>query len=353
MFINSVLSYLGGWQILTEQHPTEYQELHEIINNLVLDETFQDPARLKKQQSQLRSDDQKTIYSTRVVNRWLDNQFYLRGWHPEDLHRRLILGRKSNLSDRYTQLDGLKQKVGVDVVFSRFAFSESSIFVKFPIFYQAHRIDLGVLIVPMDNIRKLFQPGINGFEMLRDRIKAFVFLPIKVPLAIIGIANEGIENIEVDELTSLLDHYLIEKTGFSLAEMKLQTERTNYDFKVDAPENQTLAREICACANLKGGGLLLIGVNNDGDSVGILRSDVDTLQGRILQVSRNTISPNPEINFEIFDLPSDNERCILVVNILEFPSKPCMFQDRVYIRSGPETRAAKPHEIRKIILGSE
>jgi hypothetical protein len=353
MYLNSVLSYLGGWKILTELHPQEYLELKEIITGLVLDDSFQDPRSLTSQRHRSFGDNVQPIYSTRLISRWLDSQFKLKGWHPDDLNHRLLLGRKSNLSDRYTELDALKQGVGVDVFFSKYAFSESCIFVKFPIFHQARRIDLGVLIIPTDGMRQLFQPGINGFEMLRDRIKAFAFLPIKYPLAILGIANDAVEDTTVDELTSSLDHYLIKRTGLMLAEMKLQTERANYDFKVDVPENQTLAKEICAFANLIAGGLLLVGVNNDGDAVGIPRGNLDVLQGRILQVSRNNILPNPEINFEIFDLPGDNDRCILVVDIAEFPNKPCMFQERVYVRSGPEARAAKPHEIRRIILGSE
>ncbi len=353
MYLKSVLSYLGGWKILTEQHPQEYEELKEIISGLVLDDSFQDPRSLTSKRHKSFANNVRPIYSTRLVGRWLDTQFKLKGWHPDDLNHRLLLGRKSNLSYRYTELDALKNGVGVDVFFSKYAFSESCIFVKFPIFYQSRRINLGVLIIPTDNIRQLFQPGINGFEMLRDRIKAFAFLPIKYPLAVLGIATDPIATIEVDELTSSLDHYLIEHTGFTLAEMKLQTERASYDFKLEVPENQTLAREICAFTNLVGGGLLLIGVNNEGDAVGIPRSSLDALQGRILQVTRNNISPNPEINFEIFHLPGDNTRCILVVRVMEFPNKPCVFQERVYIRSGPEARVAKPHEIRRIILGSE
>jgi hypothetical protein len=355
MHIKSVVSHLGGWQRLTEQHAQEYQELVHILGDLNLDKKFNNqlPFEIRQQKYSPSENKRQNLYQVRLVDDWLDKRFAASGWHPEDINRRLFLGQKNNTLYRYTELDALKHGVGVDVTFSKYAFAESCIFVKFPIFFQAQRIDLGVLIVPMDETRKLFQPGTSGFEMLDDRLKALAFMPIKYPLVILGITHLPIEEIKVKELTSPLDNYLVQFTGLTLSEMKLKTERPNYDFKLEVPENQTLAKEICAFTNFPGGGLLLVGVNNDGDPIGVLRDNLDTLQNRILQVNRNNVSPNPEIGFEVFELQSENDRCILIVKIQEFARKPCMFQERVYIRSGPEARPAKAHEIRKMILGDE
>jgi len=353
MYIKSVLSHFGGWQKLTEQHSQEYQELSQIINDLVLDETFQDQGKLKSKRNRSLSTNSQLLYSTKFVDKWVDKQFMLRGWHPEDLNRRLFLGKKPNSLYRYTELDALKRCVGVDVTFSKFAFAESCIFVKFPIFSQAKRIDIGVLIVPMDDTRKLFQPGVSGFEMLKDRIKALAFLPIKYPLAILGISNTIVENIDIEELTSPLDRFFVENLGLTLSEMKLQTERPAYDFKIELPtESEKVAKEICALANLDKGGYILIGLRNDGDIVGILRNTVDTVQLRISHIAHDNVNPNPEIEFRIFDHPSNDNRCVLVVRVIAVQRKPCIANDRVYVRTGNEAVAAKPDEIRKLVLGS-
>ena len=354
MYIRSVLSHLGGWQKLTEQHFQEFQELQQIIGDLVLDEKFQNPNILQiKKRSENVTNSQVSFYSTRSVDEWFDKQFTARGWHPEDLDHRLELGQRSASQSRFTELDALKQGVGVDVTFSKFAFAESCIFVKFPIFSQAKRIDLGVLVVLMNETRKLFQPGLGYFELLRDRIKSLAILPLKYPLVILGITHLPVDYPKVDELTSQLDRYLAENLGLTLSEMKLQTERPNYDFKIElSPQPERVAKEICALANQIKGGYLLVGVDNAGDIVGISRDDVDRIELRASQIAHNSVYPNPEILFQIYEHPNDESRCVLVIHVKEVRRKPCIANERVYVRNGNEAVAAKPDEIRKLVLGS-
>jgi predicted HTH transcriptional regulator len=135
--------------------------------------------------------------------------------------------------------------------------------------------------------------------------------------------------------------------------MKLQTERPSYDFKIElSPQPERISKEICALANLDKGGYLLVGFDNKGDIVGILRDTIDAVQQRISQIAHNNVNPNPEIEFQVFDHPNEEDRCVLVVQVIAVKRKPCIANERVYIRTGNEAVAAKPDEIRKMVLGS-
>ncbi len=62
-----------------------------------------------------------------------------------------------------------------------------------------------------------------------------------VPFILIGISDLFAE-MKVLELTSPIDKYLIENVGYSLLEMKIQTERPNGDFRANCPLNQKESR---------------------------------------------------------------------------------------------------------------
>lgn len=59
-------------------------------------------------------------------------------------------------------------------------------------------------------------------------------------------------------------------------------------------------------ANLRDGGVILIGVNNDRDITGIPRGSVlDELQLTIINGVQDNCRPRPRIKTKVFDAPSD------------------------------------------------
>jgi hypothetical protein len=332
MYIVNVLSHLGAWNMLQEQYSQEYSDINRVIENL----------QVEKDKSKFGV--YSLLYSPRKIHQALKDSFRNTGWQVDNEINLLIIGR-----ERKSIIDAIKGRVGIEYTLAKFSYAESAIFVKFPLFLKADKFDIAVLLLPNKSLTKSMTPGIGSFELVRDRLLALSPLPQKYPFALIGI-SDGSDNIVIEELTSELDQYLINNIGFSLLDMQLKKERTNYDFKVQLPENSRVAKEICAFANCEQGGIVLLGVNDNGIPVGINREEIDAIQLRIQQVTKDSCIPAPELDIQIFDA-EDQSRCIILIRIREVLRKPCMFQDRVYIRTGTSAHPANSEQIRKLLLG--
>jgi Putative DNA-binding domain/Restriction endonuclease BglII len=292
----------------------------------------------------LAEDDRPSPYrlvSPGELQRDLKRAFAQLGWNTSV---RMPIGRSSR---RFREIDFVKEGVGVEITFAKSAFVESGIFFKFPLFIQIGQIHVAVILVPMESML----PGVGSFKLLRDQLTDLSPLPLKYPFAILGVSDSASEIEDVQELTSEMDKYLIEEAGFSLDEMRILTEKPQYDFKERLPESRRLSHLVCAFANLEGGGVILIGVNNDGDILGIPRgTPLDEMQLAIVNAIQHTCRPRPRFETQVFDAPSDPSRCVLVVRVHEMEYKPCMVDEKVYVRVGSSTRAAGPDEIRRLLL---
>ncbi|MDX6559117.1 MAG: hypothetical protein QOF72_2166 [Blastocatellia bacterium] len=120
-------------------------------------------------------------------------------------------------------------------------------------------------------------------------------------------------------------------------------EGPHVEFKSDFPKQaDDISKEMAALAN-SGGGILLMGVADDGSLPGILNPDqvLDRLAGfaRFLRVS-------PEI--DKFQL----SKKVFVVYALVHPCPPCFFRDRIYHRVGSSSEPCTNHEQLNKILSS-
>lgn len=337
MYISKILSNLGAWNSFQEKYPDAYTDLCNVIEQV-------QPQRIKPSLEKTRMGEK--LISPQSILRQFTNQFRNKGWSE----KRINFG--DSAKSGYSEIDVVKEKIGLELSLGKFAFTESDLFVKFPIFMQAKIIDFAIIVTPVASLSREMVSGVGSFEMVQRRLKEISPLLPKYPFFIVGISHDP-SKLEVQELTSPLDNYLIETLGFSLLEMKMQAERPNYDFKIQLPDdNQKIAKEICALANNKNGGLILVGIDDNGNLLGFPRNKLDETQRRIIQIGTQACKPSPKIECTPFDVPLNNENCILVVQIAELEQKPCMTSDKVFIRVGTMARAANSEEIRRLLLGS-
>ena len=337
MYIAKVLSNLGAWNSFQETHPDLYAELCAVIELV-------QPQRTTYSHEKARRGEK--LISTQSILRQFMNQFRVTGWSE----KRLNFGGGSKSG--YSEIDAAKEKVGLELSFGQYAFAESNIFVKFPIFIRAEIINFAILITPVTALVREMIVGISSFEMVQRRLKEISPLLPKYPFVILGVSHQ-LARLEVQELTSPLDSFLIETLGYSLLEMKMQTERPNYDFKVQLPEDRhQIAKEICALANNKKGGLILIGIDDAGNLRGIPATELDETQRRITDIGTGACKPSPAIECLPFDVPFDRERRVVIIQVSEIEQKPCMTKEKVYIRVGAMARAANSEEIRRLLLGN-
>ncbi len=339
MYIAKVLSNLGAWDAVQEAHSDIYTELMNVVDSI-------QPQRTKRtKEKNIRGN---SLISPRDLFRQFTNQLGQYGWSQN----RIEFG--DDIKSGFTEIDYVKGKIGVEISFGKFTFAESHIFVKFPIFIQAKVINIPILIMPMRLLAQEMGLGVGSFEMVERRLREISpFLP-RYPFAIIGISHEQSRaSVTEYEFSSPLDQFLSKIIGFTLLDLKLNLERPNCDFKEDLPtQPERIAKQLCALANLDGGGMLLVGIDDNGNIQGIMRENLDERQSRISRIAHSSVEPIPEIQYQVFDVVGKPEKCILAVQISEVKRKPCVANERVYIRSGSQTLAATSDEIRKLLLGS-
>ena len=109
------------------------------------------------------------------------------------------------------------------------------------------------------------------------------------------------------------------------------------EFKQDGTTH--LGRELCAFANATGG-IVLIGVTDDGKPVGV--RDANRLKSEVQNVARS-IEPPLVIDMEVVDN-------ILIVNVPAQNSKPYSSGGKFYLRDGASSQQMSRSEIREFFF---
>jgi len=337
MYLASVLSHLDAWELIRTSFSNEFQDIMSAISQAKPQKRLVDAPKRESN---------PFIYRCLELKNSIVEQFIYLNWisNCQDINE-LYISR-----ERRSNVDLIKNGIGIEITFSKFSYAESATFVKFPLFIKAERFQIGLIILASKSMHESLPVGSSSFEMVRDRFVGLGPLNLKFPFALLGITDIPVET-KVEELTSNLDLFLIKKIGMSLLEMKWVKERPQFDFKQELPENDKLAKEVCAMANNEKGGLILVGIADNGDMVGLPRDLLDDTQLRITNIIRANCTPIPKFEIKSFDADDIAGSCILIVDIYEMERKPCMFRDKVYIRAGASAEPAKPDDIRRLLLG--
>ena len=135
-------------------------------------------------------------------------------------------------------------------------------------------------------------------------------------------------------------------TKTELLEILLDGENSGVEFKLDAINNQKLAKELVAFSNLQGGRILL-GVDDEGTVVGITR---DNLEEWIMEACRSKIRPEIIPYYELFrDVEAGKH--VAVVKVEPGWSVHHVWHNNhrtYYIRVGTTSREASPEELARL-----
>jgi hypothetical protein len=268
------------------------------------------------------------------------------GW---ELGARNAIGHAA--TSPYTEIDAVKDGVGVELIIGRWSFVGSSLLTKFPFFIRAKRLQIAVVLVPMKSLTRNMSTGVSSYEVMRDLLSS-VPLPLKYPFAIVGFSPERVEPQVVNLMTEM-DDYLVQNVGYTLNEMLLLHEMDNFDFKAKFTGGDKFNEMVCAFSNLPNGGMFLFGINDDCAITGLPKGkELDGIKlgaSNILGSGKHL--PAPRYSFHVFDAPAASNLCILIMRVYGVETKPSTFNGRVYVRSGPSTQVATPEQIRRLVLG--
>jgi hypothetical protein len=84
-------------------------------------------------------------------------------------------------------MDGLKNRVGLEIQFGKYAFMGYDIFSKMPIFAKNNLIDCGIEVVAMPSLLKYMSTGVSSFNQIVMDMEARGVADIDIPTLIVGV----------------------------------------------------------------------------------------------------------------------------------------------------------------------
>jgi len=135
----------------------------------------------------------------------------------------------------------------------------------------------------------------------------------------------------------------------NLKEIISTGESSTVQFKEKINSVDALAAEICAFANTKGG-LIVVGVNDTGQVVGLAPTEISRLNQMISNCCSQKIYP--AISVETDNIKTDN-KIVVVIHVPLGPNKFYMANGRdVWVKVGADKRRAGKEEMRRLLQES-
>lgn len=177
--INSY-SFKGGEKYLREHHPKELQEIYDAIKAL-------DATLCLTKESKEKTKKGQVLFSPVDMNNYLKLVFHQKGWtekSKDGKKRKFAEPRHAFGKGRFREMDGIKNDVGLEIQFGKYAFMGYDIFSKMIIFKNLKYIKCGVEIVPSVDLVKQMSTGVSSFEQLlvdfENRGESNIDIPVLV-----------------------------------------------------------------------------------------------------------------------------------------------------------------------------
>ncbi|GAB4471652.1 MAG: hypothetical protein Kow0088_05610 [Anaerolineales bacterium] len=189
MIIAGIYSFNWGEEIITSRYPTELGEVKQVIDAV-------DSTQCKTKTSREKTMPGRTLYSPRALNKAFTKEFGLRGWekykvqcdYPTEYY---VSGFTPNSSSKgaFREMDFVKNRVGVEVQFGKYAFMVYNVCAKMTIFHKLGVIDVGIEIVPIKLFADEMSTGVSYFEQFVWDLEHRGIADIDIPVLVLGITT--------------------------------------------------------------------------------------------------------------------------------------------------------------------
>lgn len=197
MRIVSTYSFKGGEEFIKQHHPTELAEVIAAISNLDAVTCLTKLSSEKTKVGQL-------LFSPPALNKALKTELCEVGWtEKSDGKKGYIEPRHKFSGNRFREMDGLKNKVGLEIQFGKYAFMGYDIFSKMVIFNKLGLIECGIEVVPVNELCKHMSTGVSDFGQLLIDFEFRGPSDIDIPVFVIGIGLTEKEEADRDRLQKL------------------------------------------------------------------------------------------------------------------------------------------------------
>lgn len=180
-------SFNNGKTRVETDYPAEITQVREVISLL-------DASNFKTKVGLERTNPGRMLYSPRALNKGFGELFFARGWTKHKLplsysDQHYIAGYAPAKKSKgaYREMDFVKNRLGVEVQFGKYAFMVYNVAAKMTIFHNLDVIDAGIEIVPVKEFAREMSTGVAYFEQFTWDLEHRGISDIDIPVLILGI----------------------------------------------------------------------------------------------------------------------------------------------------------------------
>lgn len=192
-------SFKNGKEFLQQNHPAELKDVKTAIEKLDAISCLTKESKEKTMMGHL-------LFSPVDMNNNLKLHLHNSGWteKADDSKRKKYREPRHNFGKgHFREMDGIKNNVGLEIQFGKYAFMGYDIFGKMIIFKKLGYIECGIELVPSASLMKQMSTGVSSFEQLLIDFKYRGESDIDIPVYVLALGLTEKEREESDKLRKL------------------------------------------------------------------------------------------------------------------------------------------------------
>jgi hypothetical protein len=181
MEVVATYSHANGKAYIESNHQQELRDIYEVIKQV-------DATKFKTKISKEKTMVGKALYAPKKMNLEFKRLLSRRGWETVRINVKTQVPEIGAEHKGYREIDGVKNKVGLEVQFGKYAFMIYNVSAKMTIFHKQGIIDCGVEVVPMRNMSGGdMSTGVSSFEQMKTDLEYRGVADIDIPVFVIGV----------------------------------------------------------------------------------------------------------------------------------------------------------------------
>lgn len=187
MRVAGLYSFNGGKEAVSEHYPLLLPEVYAAIKSV-------NAAEHKIKQSKEKTMPGRMLFDPGSINRAFKLAFGRDGWKPVRVpceypttHYLEDYTLRTKNRGAFREMDFVKEKLGIEVQFGKYAFMVYNVCAKMTIFKNLGHIDTGIEIVPVKSFAEEMSTGVSYFEQFIWDLESRGVSNIDTPVLILGI----------------------------------------------------------------------------------------------------------------------------------------------------------------------
>lgn len=187
MKIVGIYSFNNGEETINKKYPRLLKEVERVIKRV-------SAKKAKTKESREKTMSGKILYNPKALNVAFKTEFTKYDWHdqrvpceyPTQYYSPTYKPAKLS-KGAFREMDFIKEKLGIEVQFGKYAFMVYNVCAKMTIFNNLGFIDTGIEIVPIKKFADQMSTGVSYFEQFVWDLEQRGVADIDIPVLILGI----------------------------------------------------------------------------------------------------------------------------------------------------------------------